>query len=93
MFTAARPWPQSPPDTKYYLYVNGQPVVFEGGLNRGPVPGGAYGDRVDLSPYLKQGENVIAALVWYWGNGGRQQHRRRLPGILFCHGRGGDAGL
>ena len=71
-------------DTKYYLYVNGQPVVFEGGLNRGPVPGGAYGDRVDLSPYLKQGENVIAALVWYWGNGGRNNIDGGYPGFYFA---------
>lgn len=84
MFTAARPWPRSPADTKYYLYVNGQLVVFEGGLNRGPVPGGAYGDRIDLSPYLKQGENVIAALVWYWGNGGRNNVDGGCPGFYFA---------
>lgn len=71
-------------DTKYYLYVNGQLAVFEGGLNRGPVPGGAYGDRIDLSPYLKQGENVIAALVWYWGNGGRNNVDGGCPGFYFA---------
>ncbi len=71
-------------DTKYYLYVNGQLAVFEGGLNRGPIPGGGYGDRVDLSPYLKEGENVIAALVWYWGNGGRNNVDSGCPGFYFA---------
>ena len=54
-------------DSKYRLYINGKSVVFEGGVKRGPAPGGSYYDTVDIAPYLKQGKNVICALVWYWG--------------------------
>ena len=36
-------------DTKYWLYVNGRMVVWEGGLKRGPSPGAGYYDTLDLS--------------------------------------------
>ncbi len=54
-------------DSKYWLYVNGETVVFEGGVKRGPTAEDSYYDSIDIAPYLKQGKNTIAALVWYWG--------------------------
>ena len=54
-------------DSRYWLYVNGENVVFEGGVKRGPTPDGSYFDEVELAPFLKPGKNVITALVWYWG--------------------------
>lgn len=54
-------------DSKYWLYINGETAVFEGGVKRGPTPDGSYYDTVPLGEYLKPGKNVIAALVWYWG--------------------------
>ena len=54
-------------DSRYWLYINGEPVVFEGGLKRGPTASDSYYDTVPIAPYLKAGRNVIAALVWYWG--------------------------
>lgn len=53
-------------DSKYWLFINGASVVFEGSLKRGPAPGSGYYDSVDIAPYLKKGENAICALVWYW---------------------------
>ena len=58
-------------DGKYYLWLNGEQIVFEGGLNRGPTPTSHYFDEIGLAPHLKEGENTLAVLVWYWGNGGR----------------------
>ncbi len=55
-------------ENKYWLYINGNCVVREGGLKRGPTPTGCYFDEVDIAPYLVQGENLISILVWYWGN-------------------------
>ena len=55
-------------ENKYWLYINGQCVVREGGLKRGPTPTGCYFDEVDISKYLDSGENLISVLVWYWGN-------------------------
>ena len=53
-------------DSKYWLYINGETVVFEGSVKRGPDKNSGYYDSVDIAPYLKTGENSICALVWYW---------------------------
>jgi hypothetical protein len=54
-------------DSRYWLYINGENVVFEGNVKRGPTPDDSYFDTVDIGPYLRSGKNVICALVWYWG--------------------------
>ncbi len=54
-------------DSKYWLYINGETVVFEGSVKRGPDKESGYYDSVDIAPYLKKGENSICALVWFWG--------------------------
>ena len=36
-------------DTKYWIWINGKLVVFEGGLKRGPKPRETYYDVVDLA--------------------------------------------
>ena len=54
-------------DSRYWLYINGKRVVFEGGVKRGPTPADGYYDPVEIGPYLKPGRNLICALVWYWG--------------------------
>ena len=55
-------------DSKYWLYINGETVVFEGNVKRGPSKNSGYYDSIDIAPYLKEGENSICALVWYWDN-------------------------
>ena len=55
-------------DSKYWLYINGKTVVFEGNVKRGPDENSGYYDSVDIAPYLRVGENSICALVWYWDN-------------------------
>lgn len=68
-------------DSKYWLWINNQLVVFEGGLKRGPNPKDTYYDTIDISKYLLKGDNVISILVWYWGRDG------------FCHKDSGKSGL
>ncbi len=53
-------------DSKYWLYINGETVVFEGSVKRGPAENSGYYDSTDIAPFLKEGENSICALVWYW---------------------------
>ena len=55
-------------DSKYWLYINGKTAVYEGSVKRGADENSGYYDSVDIAPYLKQGENTICALVWYWDN-------------------------
>ena len=55
-------------DSKYWLYVNGETVVFEGSVKRGADENSGYYDSVDIAPYLKEGKNSIRALVWFFGD-------------------------
>lgn len=55
-------------DSKYWLYINGETVVFEGSVKRGPDENSGYYDSIDIAPFLKEGENSICALVWFWGD-------------------------
>ncbi len=53
-------------DSKYWLYINGDTVVFDGSVKRGPSENSCYYDSIDIAPYLQEGENTVCALVWYW---------------------------
>lgn len=75
-------------DSKYWLYVNGQMVVREGSLKRGPTPDGCYFEAVDVARYLRQGTNTIAVLLWYFGRHGFSHRDSGLPGLLFDAGGG-----
>ncbi|MEJ5962445.1 family 78 glycoside hydrolase catalytic domain [Pedobacter immunditicola] len=51
-------------DNRYRFFVNGQPVLL------GPARGDLYNwyfETVDIAPYLKAGENILAAMVWNMG--------------------------
>ena len=67
-------------DQRFILYVNGERVA------RGPARGDLYNwyfDTIDIAPYLKEGKNVLAALVWHGGrNAPIAQISRRLAFIL-----------
>lgn len=70
-------------DSKYWLWVNGAQVVFEGGLKRGPNPKDSYFDEVELAPWLRSGTNTIAVLAWYWGREGFSHKDSGKGGFLF----------
>ena len=70
-------------DTKYWLWINGQMVVFEGGLKRGPARHATYYDEVEIAPYLAAGENTIAVLVWHFGKNGFNHANSGAAGLLF----------
>ncbi len=69
----------------YWLWGNGTLVVFEGGLKRGPNRTDGWYDEVELAPYLREGTNVLALTVWYWG--------RRAENITASHTYAKQAGL
>lgn len=52
-------------DNRYKLFVNGQMVCL--GPARGDVHHWNF-ETVDLSPYLNAGQNIIAAVVWNFGD-------------------------
>ena len=67
-------------ENNYWLYVNGQLVVRGGGLDARPDLSNTYYDEIDLSTYLQDGDNIIAALVWHKGGEEGYSH------ILTDHG-------
>ncbi|SMC44709.1 Alpha-L-rhamnosidase N-terminal domain-containing protein [Pedobacter africanus] len=70
-------------DSKYWLYINEELVVFEGGLKRGPNSRDTYYDQVDLTKYLKKGTNTLAVLLWYFGKNGFSHNSSGRAGLLF----------
>lgn len=75
-------------DSKYWLWINGELVVFEGGVKRGPNPEDTYYDTVDLSDHLVSGENTLAVLAWYWGRSGFSHMDSGQHGFYFDLGVG-----
>ena len=70
-------------DSKYWLWINGEQVVFEGGLKRGPKPDATYCDEIDLAPYLREGDNSIAVLLCYFGKNGYSHASSGMAGLFF----------
>ena len=70
-------------DSKYWLWINGKMIVFEGQLKRGPTPNDTYYDEIDLKPYLKLGNNHISILVWYFGKEGFSHKSSGKAGLIF----------
>ena len=70
-------------DTKYWLYINDQMVVFEGGLKRGPSPDAGYYDVIDIADYLKVGENQIRILLWHFGKDGFSHKDSGKSGLIL----------
>ena len=69
-------------DSKYWLWVNGQLAVFEGGLKRGPNHTDTYYDVVDLAPYLRKGRNDVRLLLCYFGKPGFSHVSSGLAGVI-----------
>lgn len=70
-------------DSKYWIWVNGKLIVFEGGLKRGPSPRDSYFDKLELAPFLRRGTNQLAILVWHFGRNGMSHINSGKAGLLF----------
>ncbi|TAI48370.1 alpha-L-rhamnosidase C-terminal domain-containing protein [Flagellimonas allohymeniacidonis] len=69
-------------DSKYWLYLNGEMILFEGGLKRGPNPDDTYYDEVDLSGKLQKSENTLVVLMWYFGKEGMTHKSSGQAGMI-----------
>lgn len=62
-------------DTRYFLWINDQVCVWDGGLFRDAYcKNSGFCDRVDISEFLREGINEMKILVWHYGNGGRNNN-------------------
>ena len=57
--------------------------MFEGQLKRGPNPHDTYFDRVDLAPWLVEGDNSLAVLMWYYGRPSMSHNDSGRPALLM----------
>lgn len=69
-------------DSKYWLYVNGELVVREGQLKRGPNPNDTYIDSLGLDN-LQKGSNTVMVLVNYFGKSGYSHRNSPVAGLYF----------
>ena len=70
-------------DSKYWMWINGKLAVYEGQLKRGPTPSDTYYDEVDIAPFLKEGTNTMAILLWYFGKDGFSHNSSGEMGLAF----------
>ncbi len=70
-------------DSKYWMWVNGELVVFEGQLKRGPTPHDTYYDEVDIAPFLVKGDNKLAILAWFFGKDGFSHNSSGKAAMIF----------
>lgn len=70
-------------DTKYWMWVNGELVVREGGLKRGPNPTDSYCDVFAEVPNLKFGKNEVVVLVQYYELSTFSHRASATPGLYF----------
>jgi len=70
-------------DSKYWMWINGELVVFEGSLKRGPAPGDSYFDKVEIAPYLHEGENQINILTCFFGRAGFSHMSSGTAAMIF----------
>jgi len=70
-------------DSKYWLWINDELVIFEGGLKRGPKPNASYYDEIEIAPYLKEGSNTISVLTWFFGLNGFSHVSSGMMGLVF----------
>lgn len=70
-------------DTHYYMYVNGNAVVWCGGFNRSAHE--AYYDEFDIAKFLVKGDNAIVVYCQYFGadGAGRDLVPSARAGFIF----------
>ncbi len=70
-------------DTYYWLWINGEEVVWEGSSKRGITPTDGYYDSIKINNLFKKGKNRIAVLVRHLGDDGYSHVDSGRGGLLI----------
>ncbi len=76
---------------KYYLWLNEKLAVYDGGVKGGSTFYDSYYQDIDLTKYLKKGENTLVILAHYVGRSGNSSVDKGKAGILFELHSGNDS--
>lgn len=76
-------------DTYYWLWINGEEIVWEGCLKRGVTPDDGFYDHIELKDKFKKGVNVVSVLVRHLGDDGFS-HKDSGRGGFVLEGTIGD---
>ena len=66
-------------DSDYTLFINGKYVSSN---QYGDFEHYKSVDKIDISPFLEEGKNSLALLVWYFGED-TQRYKKYSPGVIF----------
>lgn len=66
-------------DSDYTLFINGE---FVASNQYGDYEHYKIYDELDVSDFVKDGENTFAVLVWYWGEN-TQRYLIGVPGFIY----------
>lgn len=69
--------------SKYYMWVNGTLAVYDGCPKQTATAVDSYYEDVDLTSYLKKGDNTIVIMVTYVGRSSNSYIDCGAPGLLF----------
>ncbi len=68
---------------KYYLWLNEKLAIYDGGVKGGSTFYDSYYQDIDITKYLKKGENTLVILAHYIGRSGNSSVDKCKAGILF----------
>lgn len=71
-------------DSKYWMWINGELAVLSSRWAQAwSFTNGTYYDKVDIAPYLKEGNNTIAILLWHFGKQGFSHNSSGQAALIF----------
>ena len=68
---------------KATVFLNGEIAAIDAVIKRGPTPFDSYYQDIDVTSFLKKGDNVLTILVHYWGRGGNASANADQGGLLY----------
>ena len=70
-------------ESKATVFVNGEVAAIDAVLKRGPTKVDSFYQDVDVTAFLKKGDNVVAILVHYWAHLGNASVDPGAAGLIY----------
>ena len=70
-------------ESKATVYLNGEVAAIDAVLKRGPSIYDSFYQDIDVTSFLKKGENVLVILVHYWAKSGNASVNSQKGGLIY----------